>query len=199
MIEIIVLSLVIVMFMNCSSDQTRIAGEPYHHIEGGFRNPQGSIEPGGFSFDHIIFGVTRPFAPLNTPDISNDHVVNEKAAINAFNEHPEKDSITWIGHMTAIIQMNKQVIAIDPWFSNWAAPFAPFGTKRVVPPGIPLEKLPQINTIVITHNHYDHLDIETLEDIPHPEKITVIVPLGVSRYLKISPLKKLLNLTGMKK
>lgn len=194
MIYVIFYCIGIIILMSCTGKQTRIPGKAYHHIEGGFRNPPGSIEPGGFSFDHILFGITRPFVPLQSPEISKNHIINNKEAINTFNSHPERDSITWIGHMTAIIRMSGQVIAIDPWFSKWAAALPPFGARRVVPPGIPLDKLPQINTIVISHNHYDHLDIKTLKKIPNPEKITVVIPIGVSRYIKTIPFKKVIEL-----
>lgn len=180
--------------MGCNGKITQLPDKPYHHIQGGFRNPPGSIKPGGFSFDHLWFGVSRPFALLSTPDIRENHILKTDTALKQFFSNEDEDSITWIGHMTVILRLDKQIIAIDPWFTNWATGIPPFGPKRDIPPGIDLHQLPSINTVVISHNHYDHLDIPTLEQLPDPEKITVVVPLGVSRYFEHIKFKEVIEL-----
>jgi len=137
---------------------------------------------------------SRPFALLTTPHIPEDHILKTNTALKQFFSNPDKDSITWIGHMTAILRLDNQIIAIDPWFTNWATGIPPFGPKRDIPPGIALHQLPAVHTVVISHNHYDHLDIPTLEQLPNPETITVVVPLGVSRYFNHIQFKEVIEL-----
>lgn len=182
------------MISGCESQPIQIHGKPYHHVEGGFRNPPGSIEPGEFSLDHLMFGITRPFVELYSPEIPNGHILDPEIALKQFFGNENKDSITWIGHMTVIIRLDKQIIAVDPWFTSWGTSFPPFGPKREVSPGIPLIQLPQFNTVVLSHNHLDHLDLSTLEQLAHPELITMIVPLGLGRYFKHIRFKAVIEL-----
>ena len=98
--------------------------------------------------------------------------------------------------MTAVIRLDGQLILIDPWFTDYATPVPPFGPHRKMPPGIALENLPQIDTIVVSHNHFDHLDIATLEILPRPERITLIVPLKLGRYVEHIPFKEVIELDG---
>ncbi len=185
---------VFIFFLCCADKQSHLPGKPFHHIEGGFRNPPGSIEPVGSFFVRLLFNASRPFVELYTPAIPNDHVLDHDIALKEFYKDEENDSITWIGHSTVILRMGKQIIAIDPWFSDWATNVPPFGPKREVPPGIPLDKLLQFNVIVISHNHYDHLDIATLKRLQNPDQIAVIVPIGVSRYIKKIRFKEVIEL-----
>jgi len=179
------------IILGCSPKQEHAKGKPYHHLKKGFRNPPGSIKSNGFSLDFLWFLIKRP---LVNPNISKGHKLDDKVAIKQFYDHQNKDSITWIGHMTAIIRLDKKVIAIDPWFTSWAVTIPPFGPRRVVKPGIKLKKLPQIDVVIISHNHQDHLDISTLEKLPNPEKITIISPLGVSVHFKHIKFKEVIEL-----
>lgn len=195
LIPCLVLAFFILALMGCKPKPIQVPDKPYHHVEGGFRNPPGSIEPNDtFSFEALLFGILFPFRALKTPDIPENHVLDEKVALKQFHAEQNKDSITWIGHMTIILRLDEMIIAIDPWFSDYATPYPPIGPKRAVPPGIALNKLPQINMIVITHNHYDHLDVETLGQLSNSQDITIIVPLGVSRYFKDINFKEVIEL-----
>ena len=176
-----------------SGPEKQIPGKPYHHTEDGFRNPPDSPER-SFSWHSFWFFPTRPFAPLFESDVPAGHVLPEKEAKAQFEQLSGKNTITWIGHQTAVIRLDGQIILIDPWFTKYAAPMAPFGPYREMDPGILLENLPQPNLVVVSHNHYDHMDIPTLEMLPNPEQITVIVPLRVSQYIEHIPFKKVVEL-----
>jgi N-acyl-phosphatidylethanolamine-hydrolysing phospholipase D len=191
---VITLLLLTLFSLAClSGPEKQIPGKPYHHTTEGFRNPQGSPER-TFSWHSLWFFPTRPFAPLFESAIPTGHVIPENEATNQFNSLSGKNTITWIGHQTAVIRLDGQVILIDPWFTKFAAPMAPLGPYRKMDPGISLKNLPQPNLVVVSHNHYDHMDIPTLEMLPNPEKITVIVPLNVSQYIKHIPFKKVVEL-----
>ncbi|MCP4298079.1 MAG: MBL fold metallo-hydrolase [Proteobacteria bacterium] len=69
-----------------------------------------------------------------------------------------ENSITWIGHATVLLRLEGLTLLTDPFFSQYAFPVQFSGPERVVPPGIKLEELPPIDIVVISHNHYDHLD-----------------------------------------
>jgi len=67
-------------------------------------------------------------------------------------------TVTWIGHATALVQFAGLSMLTDPIFSDRASPLSLVGPKRAHPPGIALRDLPHIDLVLISHNHYDHLD-----------------------------------------
>jgi len=91
----------------------------------------------------------------------------------------------WIGHSTFLIKKNGVTILTDPIFSKRASPFRNIGPKRLIPPAIPLDAIPNIDIVTVSHNHYDHLDIQSLKKISkkHPEAI-FLVPAGDEKLLK---------------
>jgi glyoxylase-like metal-dependent hydrolase (beta-lactamase superfamily II) len=71
--------------------------------------------------------------------------------------------ITMIGHATVLIQAAGRNILVDPVWSERASPFRFAGPKRVNAPGVAFEQLPPIDVVLLTHNHYDHLDMSTMQ------------------------------------
>jgi L-ascorbate metabolism protein UlaG (beta-lactamase superfamily) len=86
--------------------------------------------------------------------------------------------MTMVGHATLLIQVAGLNILTDPVWSDRASPLAFAGPKRVTAPGIALEDLPQIDAILLSHNHYDHLDIATLHALHARHDPLIITPLG---------------------
>jgi len=83
--------------------------------------------------------------------------------------------VTWINHATALIQMEGLNILTDPIWSERCSPVSFAGPKRAHPPGVRFEDLPPIDLVLISHNHYDHLDLATvrrLEEAFHPRFFT---------------------------
>ena len=91
----------------------------------------------------------------------------------------------WIGHSTFLIKKNGLTILTDPVFSNRASPLKNIGPKRLIPPAISLDSLPNIDFVTVSHNHYDHLDIRSLKEISlrNPEA-KFLVPAGDMKLLK---------------
>ncbi|MBF9233038.1 MBL fold metallo-hydrolase [Microvirga alba] len=83
-----------------------------------------------------------------------------------------------IGHASFLIQVAGLNILTDPVFSKRASPLSFAGPKRVNPPGIALDDLPPIHAVLITHNHYDHLDLAALKRIWKKHRPRLIAPLG---------------------
>ncbi|WP_310600752.1 MBL fold metallo-hydrolase [Desulfobulbus sp.] len=86
--------------------------------------------------------------------------------------------IGFVGHVTLLIQTQGLNILTDPVWSDRASPFTWAGPKRVHPPGIRFEDLPPIDVVLISHNHYDHLDLDTLVRLWQRDRPLFIVPLG---------------------
>jgi N-acyl-phosphatidylethanolamine-hydrolysing phospholipase D len=72
-------------------------------------------------------------------------------------------SITWIGHSTMLVRMDGVSFLTDPMFSERASPVSFAGPKRLVPPGVPLSDLPPIDFVTLSHDHYDHTDLASIE------------------------------------
>jgi L-ascorbate metabolism protein UlaG (beta-lactamase superfamily) len=86
--------------------------------------------------------------------------------------------VTLIGHASFLIQTSGLNILIDPVFSERASPFSFTGPRRVNPPGVAFEDLPRIDAVLITHNHYDHLDLGAIGRIWKRDRPRVVAPLG---------------------
>lgn len=97
--------------------------------------------------------------------------------------------ITWINHSTVLVQYAGANILTDPIWSDRASPFSFLGPRRFSPPGVPFERLPRIDLILLSHNHYDHLDVPTLKRIAGRDKPRFVVPLGLARLLSRHGLK----------
>jgi len=86
--------------------------------------------------------------------------------------------VAHIGHATFLIQCAGMNIITDPVYSDRASPVQFAGPKRANPPGIPFDRLPKIDAILITHNHYDHLDLASVHRIYDRDRCRIIAPLG---------------------
>ncbi len=91
---------------------------------------------------------------------------------------------TYIGHATILLQVSGINILIDPVFSERCSPFSAVGPKRVRPPSVSLEKLPKVDYVFVSHNHYDHLDLPSLSWLARNHKPVLITPLGNTRLIK---------------
>lgn len=91
--------------------------------------------------------------------------------------------VTWVNHSTFWIQAYGKSILFDPIWNQRCSPLPFFGPKRHHPPHPSIEKIPTVDYVVISHNHYDHLDKKTLYTLHqlHPN-ITWIVPSGVKKW-----------------
>lgn len=91
--------------------------------------------------------------------------------------------VTFVNHATFLLQYDKFNILTDPVWSRRASPYQWIGPERKRPPGIRFEDLPPVDIVLISHNHYDHLDIPTVERLHREHDPLFVVPLGVERLL----------------
>ncbi len=92
--------------------------------------------------------------------------------------------ISHVGHATNLIQTVGLNIITDPVWSERASPFSFAGPKRACDPGIAFDKLPKIDIVLITHNHYDHLDAATLMRLHERDQPRIVAPLGNDTIIK---------------
>jgi L-ascorbate metabolism protein UlaG (beta-lactamase superfamily) len=86
--------------------------------------------------------------------------------------------VTYIGHASFLIQTAGLNILLDPVWSERASPFSFIGPKRVNDPGVAFVDLPPVDVVLVTHGHYDHLDVRTLSRLAAAHRPRVITPLG---------------------
>jgi L-ascorbate metabolism protein UlaG (beta-lactamase superfamily) len=93
--------------------------------------------------------------------------------------------VTFINHATTLIQLDGVNVLTDPIYAERASPFSFAGPRRVRPPGIRFEELPVIHAVVISHNHYDHLDVATLKRLQAAfPGLKIYAGLGNKRFLE---------------
>ncbi len=123
-------------------------------------------------------GVAREAKPLGAPVRPNDGAL--------IRDLPA--SLTWVGHASFVARLGGQLVATDPLFSERIQGVV----RRLSPPGVVPEALPPIDVVLVSHNHYDHLDVPSLKRIG-PEALYV-VPLGNGRTLKGAGLPRVVEL-----
>ncbi len=101
---------------------------------------------------------------------------------------------TWINHATFLVQTPAASILIDPVYSDRASPMSWAGPKRVHAPGIPFERLPKIDLVLLSHDHYDHCDIATLSRLAHEHAPLAITPLGNGDLLRKAGFTRIIEL-----
>lgn len=92
--------------------------------------------------------------------------------------------VSFIGHASFLVQMDGHNILIDPHYSERASPVSFAGPKRANAPGIAFADLPKIDTVLVSHNHYDHLDLPTIHRLWDRDRPRILVPLGNDTIIK---------------
>ena len=103
-------------------------------------------------------------------------------------------AIYYINHSSFLIQLDGKNILTDPVFSKRVSPFSFAGPRRMQNPGIAFENLPHIDLILLSHNHYDHLDLLTVRRLQTKHDPLFLVPLGVKDFLLRKGISKILEL-----
>ena len=108
----------------------------------------------------------------------------DKSSLNKnFLKSDKNIKFAWLGHSSILMSINNKVILIDPIFSSSASPVS-WLVKRYQPPVFKLKELPKVDFILISHDHYDHLDMKTIKFFKQNKDTSFVVPLGVGSHLK---------------
>jgi L-ascorbate metabolism protein UlaG (beta-lactamase superfamily) len=89
---------------------------------------------------------------------------------------------TWLGHSTVLLELDGATLLVDPVWTERTSPFEHLGPKRFHPPPLPLTELPRLDAVVISHDHYDHLDRHTVPELARLAPI--VTSLGVGERLE---------------
>lgn len=92
--------------------------------------------------------------------------------------------VTWFGHSSMLIEIDGKRILTDPVWGERASPSSVLGPVRFFPPPMPLDQLPELDAIVLSHDHYDHLDVESVQALSRLSRAPFITPLGVGAHLE---------------
>ena len=165
-----------------SESDNQIAGAP-RDADGRFTNPVGNLTHGTFSV-RLPFILRRFGTYFRSGDNAPSRVANDGVFLRENAQH-SKPTVTWIGHATLLVQIEHVSFLTDPTWSNGASPVPVVGPRRFVKPGLAFEDLPPIDFVLISHNHYDHLDLPTLRALAERSADTVFfVPLGNGELLR---------------
>jgi N-acyl-phosphatidylethanolamine-hydrolysing phospholipase D len=159
------------------------ARRPHHHTSLGFRNPPGSPSRQRRPNRALKF-LWRQRVHVIRPVVPTDHVLPLDAVEAGLARHDGVESVTWLGHAAFLLHLAGKIVLIDPFLSEYASPIPGVGPRRFAPPGLPVDRLPPIDVLIVSHNHYDHLDARTIEALPHKGRIQVVVPLGLGRFFR---------------
>jgi len=97
---------------------------------------------------------------------------------------PHRLAVSWYGHSTAVVEVDGYRVLTDPVWSRRCSPSRIVGPQRLHPMPAPLEALPAIDVVVISHDHYDHLDVDTIRGLARTQRAPFFVPLGVGAHLR---------------
>lgn len=189
-IAIIVLSIVILsgtLFLrswpdfggNVAGERLKKAQASSRYHDGRFENtrPHPALESGdvwGYLSEQFFGGQTR-VPPTDIPIVT---------ITPASLQNPPSHGLRaiWLGHSSVYLELDGRRVLVDPVFSDYASPFDGIGPKRFHPPPIAMADLPSIDAAIISHDHYDHLDMRAIRHLSS-DGTQFFVPLGVGAHL----------------
>ena len=170
-----------------------------HHKPNGFRNPPGSPRGRKISAElareaaHFLGEMRRMVADPYPFDES--HVIPQAQALQHYQALTDSHRATWMGHASFMLSFNDKRVLTDPYLSDYASPIPMKTTKRIVPVAISEDHIPALDIIVISHNHYDHLDTVALKRlVTFHRHAQVVVPLGLKSFATKAGFKKVTQL-----
>ncbi len=170
----------VIWFIACAGVANQpIAGQPAHHAVDGFRNPNADFQRPS-TWTRWSFIVRRLWATSMSPrTFVAPRVANDGASCA-----PAVSIRALPGSATAtlLVQINGVNILTDPQWSERASPVSWGGPRRLSPPGLAFEDLPRIDVVLISHDHYDHLDLNTVKRLAEARDPLFLVPLGLKAW-----------------
>jgi L-ascorbate metabolism protein UlaG (beta-lactamase superfamily) len=156
--------------------QQRMESSP-QYADGRFHNSVPSSQLAVASMPRVLAATLtgrdrrRPHAPVPvlTPETGAD---------------PHGLYITWYGHSSAMIEIEGRRVLVDPVWSDRCSPSRFAGPKRLHEPPVALRELPPLDAVLISHDHYDHLDMESIRNLVDLQAAPFLVPLGVGAHLE---------------
>lgn len=145
----------------------------------------------GTSFNNLMPGTIM--APASMPSIAKAMLTRGPVgkptnavplAAPSFAGPVAELAVTWLGHASAVIEIDGVRVLADPVWSDRVSPSQALGPRRMHPIPIAFEELPPIDVVIISHDHYDHLDLRTVRLLRDRHQAIFVVPLGVDEHLR---------------
>lgn len=155
---------------------------PHHTPNGRFRNPWGLAES---RFAGLLkWRWNRLRHPLPRDDGARS-LQRMRSSVRLPRAEAKEIAITWVGQSTLVVQLGPLNILTDPVWSDRASPWRSVGPRRLVPAALPIEELPPIDIVLLSHNHYDHLDAWTVRALAAAQpNAQWVVPLRLSGFVR---------------
>ncbi|WP_083460508.1 MBL fold metallo-hydrolase [Gulbenkiania mobilis] len=164
----------------CGAPYQPLPGRPHHGPEG-YRNLYDTGHPERFAFLRWQWQRHTGPVPVHHPE----RIPRVSADLAAIHAPHGPDALTWIGHASMLLRLDDHQLLIDPVFSTRASPVSWAGPERQVPLPLATTELPHIDGVLISHNHYDHLDRATIKALVRQPggAPAFVVPLGLRAWL----------------
>lgn len=180
-------ALLVALATACAQDSPRTDASAPHWDAQGFHNTPPDFESAGFTallkWRYEAWRDDLPKPPIESPPIVSPDLAF--IAGNARAGAAMQPAVTFIGHSSVLAQLGGLDVLIDPMLSERASPLPFAGPRRHQPPGLAIGELPHIDVVLVSHNHYDHLDAATIEALARQRggPPLYIAPLGLKAWL----------------
>lgn len=176
MLKIVSFIVLNVVLIGCAAAADYSSSPNFNPSTGQFEHPNYERS------DRSFFGLLLEFWGREKDDFEDTGfpvTYSTKAELSTFSE-----SMIWVGQSTVLLNHNDITILTDPHFTGRASPFSFVGPKRITPPPFEVSDLPKVDIVLISHNHYDHLDKKTIIALSEQQPdIKYFVPLGLAETL----------------
>ena len=184
-----------ITLFSCSGTMTYLNSVSFNKQTARFQHPKGDLHDKSFVDLFKFFSAYFTRESDGRENVGFPVLARSKNDLKTF-----KENVMWVGHSTLLLNHSELTIMTDPQFSGRASPFSFMGPKRVTPPPFGIADLPRINLVVISHNHYDHLDEASIREIAKKQpSVEFLVPLGLKSLLEAWGAKKVTELDWWQK
>ncbi|MCP4502051.1 MAG: hypothetical protein GY822_19005 [Deltaproteobacteria bacterium] len=181
---LVILSGITLLAVACETMGTTSKGSRLKKLEASSQYTNGQfvnkLERAPYSYGKILGDMLNSSSEHRNP--REGRLAVEKRRKSDFAAPESGLRVTWFGHSTFLVELDDKRLLIDPVWGERVSPFTFAGPKRYVPPVLPLDELPEIDAVLISHDHYDHLDHPTIVALAK-KGVRFVVPLGVGAHL----------------
>ncbi|KAJ2803587.1 Protein-lysine N-methyltransferase efm4, partial [Coemansia guatemalensis] len=164
--------------------RTDLVKDKSHHLNGRFTNPWPSFTNPPFSH-FLSFMLSNISGSPASKSLKEGRLPKQVSLDQAAIANPADVQVTWLGHASLLVQLDGATILCDPVFSKRCSPSQLIGPSRYTAAPATVADLPEIDVLVLSHNHYDHMDWNTLKAlVARFPDLPVYAPLGNEPFLK---------------